>query len=121
MKLSLRQKINIAFVMALIILGLVGFASHRSVTGLVETSQHVGHTHDVVTNLENVLSNIKDAETGQRGYLLTGIESYLEPYRTSTPKIQQSLRSLRSLTADNPSQQHRLDALDPLVASKLAE
>ena len=62
-----------------------------------------------------------DAETGQRGYLLSGEEPYLEPYRAALAQLDQILKRLRSLTADNAPQQRRLDALEPLTAKKLDE
>jgi len=62
---------------------------------------------------------LKDAETGGRGYLITGEERYLEPYRNSLPAIQRDIDELRNLTADNANQQRRLDSLEPLVSEKL--
>src|SRR5207245_9246059 len=56
-----------------------------------------------------------------RGYLLTGGERFLEPYNAAVQSIDADLKDVRKLTADNPNQQRRLDALEPLVAAKLAE
>ena len=50
---------------------------------LGKTWQKLALSHDVVVGLDDVLSNLRDAETGQRGYLLTGDERYLEPYTKS--------------------------------------
>lgn len=79
------------------------------------------HTVIVMNASERLLSGMKDVETGQRGYLLTGDETYLEPYLLAQKDITDQLAQLRVLTQDNPVQQHRLDELSPLISSKLAE
>ena len=99
----------------------IGTVSYRSTDKLTETANLVEHTHKVLEGLEGVLSDLKDAETGQRGFLLTGDEHYLEPYLAATVAVHQKLADVRDLTKDNPRQQRRLDDLDPLIASKFAE
>ena len=79
------------------------------------------HSEEALTALEDVLSTVKDAETGQRGYLLTGNESYLSPYNAAVEEIGPRLEALRRLTSDNPTQQDRLAILKPRVDAKLAE
>ena len=79
------------------------------------------HTHDVLEKIESFLSEMKDAETGQRGYLLTGKDQYLEPYGTAVQAIPVQFEELRKLTSDNPSQQSRIKTLRALMTAKLAE
>ena len=76
---------------------------------------------DTLTALEDVLSTVKDAETGQRGYLLTDRESYLAPYNAALQDIGPRLEALRRLTIDNPTQQDRLATLKQHTAAKLDE
>jgi methyl-accepting chemotaxis protein len=64
---------------------------------------------------------LKDAEGGQRGFLLTNEERYLEPYNAAIQVVDRHVKDLRGLTADNPNQQRRVAALEPLAAGKLAE
>ena len=78
------------------------------------------HTHEVLEKVEALLSEMKDAETGQRGYLLTGKDQYLEPYDTAVQAIPGQFEGLRKLTSDNPQQQSRIEGLRPLIAAKLA-
>jgi CheY-like chemotaxis protein len=68
-----------------------------------------------------VLSTLKDAETGQRGYMLTGRESYLEPYETAKQALAPELSAAASLLADEPAQRHRLDSLTALAHEKMQE
>ena len=120
MKWNVGTKIGAGFGLALAIFVIVGAVSYRSTTELIEASDLRKHTYDVLSQLDETLSLLKDAEIGQRGYLLTGEESYLEPYQTALGKIDKSLQEVRKLTADNPRQQQRLDALEPLVKNRLA-
>jgi len=65
--------------------------------------------------------SIRDAESGQRGYLLTGDPTYLRPYLTAVPRIAAYLAALQTLFGDNAAQQSRLAALRPLITAKIAE
>lgn len=67
-----------------------------------------------------MVSLIKNAQIGRRGYLVTGEESSLEPYNKATTEIDQKIKNLRKLIADNPNQQRRLDVLTSLITNKLA-
>jgi len=81
----------------------------------------VTQTLEVRHRLEELLSSVKDAETGQRGFLLTGEERYLDPYTNAKAALPGELKGLRSLTGDNPRQQQRIDTLEQLTVEKTAE
>jgi methyl-accepting chemotaxis protein len=121
MKFTVGVKILFGFGLALLILAVVGAMSYRSTTLLIDNSDWVAHSHRVVETLESVVAQMTNAETGQRGYLLTGQERYLEPYHAATGAIEGKLSELANLIADNSQQQSRLGELKPLVAAKLAE
>ncbi|HEY4299733.1 MAG TPA: CHASE3 domain-containing protein [Candidatus Didemnitutus sp.] len=114
------MKIGSGFGLALAILVAIGTVTYRSTAKLTDTSEWVAHTHLVLENLETLLAGLNDAETGQRGYLLTAEERYLEPYRTALATIEQRIKILKELTRDNGDQQRRLDAMGPLIEGKLA-
>jgi methyl-accepting chemotaxis protein len=118
---SIGKKIGSGFGLALVMLVTVGAVSYDSTTKLIESAGWVQHTHEVVTGLDQVLSGMKDAETGQRGYVITGEGRYLEPYQGARDRVDHQLKHVRELTADNPIQQQRLTTLEPLVAGKFAE
>lgn len=80
----------------------------------------VVHTYQVLGKLEEIMSALKDAETGQRGYLLTGEEPFLEPYEQSTRKIQPLIDSLGQLTRDNPQQALRIKNLSGDIEQRLS-
>ena len=81
----------------------------------------VAHTRNVIEQTWATLSTLQDAETGQRGYVITGAPRYLEPYDRAVAKLQVHLDSLRRLMRDEPVQQRRLDTLNMLAASKMTE
>ena len=109
------------FVIATAILGFVGWQSYRNTARFAEASEWRKHTYEVLRNLDETVARLVDAETGQRGYLLTGVDAYLEPYRAAIKNIDQTIGRLKSLTSDNPNQQKRIQILEPLVGEKLAE
>lgn len=85
-----------------------------------ENDRWVTHTHTVIESLEHFISHMKDAETGQRGYLITGEKSYLEPYQLATPLVYQDFRLLQKVTRDNKRQQDKLRLIQPLMIERLA-
>ncbi len=121
MKISVGTKIGVGFSLSLIILLIIGVSSYNSITRTNDSIQLRIHTYKVLQELEGLLSNLKDAETGQRGYILTGDKKYLAPYNSAVTLVNQQINDLRSLTSDNQNQQRRLDKLDPLIAKKLNE
>lgn len=81
----------------------------------------VEHTQRVLLELTTVESLLKDAETGQRGFLYTGEARYLEPYNNALALVDAHINTLAELTADNPQQQPRLALLRTLSKVKLDE
>ena len=86
-----------------------------------ERSQWVTHTYEVLRESDALISAMKDAETGQRGFLLTGEPLYLEPYENARHAIEESFNKLKTLTADNSQQQERLQDISKRIKLKLAE
>jgi PAS domain S-box-containing protein len=93
----------------------------RSLDTIARSNGRVDHTQLVLNELESTLSVIKDAETGQRGFLLTGRDDYLGPFREAESALPGHLARLATLTADNAVQQARLADLGNLAAEKMSE
>ncbi|MFS2109910.1 response regulator [Sphingomonas sp. Sphisp140] len=98
-----------------------GTIAYQNVTILRDDDARIRHSHDVIAGLDDVLSTIQDAETGQRGYLLTGRDQYLAPYSEAAARIGGKLDAIARLTRDNASQQARIETLRRHVSAKLAE
>ena len=107
-------------VAGVVVIATAGFA-YRSMHGNAVTAERVAHTLDVIEHVQTLMEHVKDAETGQRGYLLTGTENYLSRYTTAQTTAPAELAALRSLTADNERQRDRLATLGPLVEAKMNE
>ncbi|MFC4255717.1 response regulator [Altererythrobacter xixiisoli] len=98
-----------------------GAVAYLNIQKLRESDEAIRHTHSVLSALDDLLSAAQDAETGQRGYLLTGSEAYLEPYSNAAAGLASQLRNVATLTRDNPTQQANLVLLRRHVDAKLAE
>lgn len=92
----------IGFGLLTIAIAVNGAVTYRSINAQHEDSQTITRTHDVLEALESVISLAKDAETGQRGYVITEEKAYLEPYTTATAAIDKQLTLVEKLTLDNP-------------------
>ena len=99
---------------------LIGVISYQNTRILIDTKNQVQITQEKINKLEELLSDMKDAETGQRGYILTGQETYLEPYQAVVENIDQKIAELKDLIVDQPSQQKQFATLESLIAAKLA-
>ena len=89
----------------------------------VEYERQVGwvqHSLEVENSIGRLLSAAQDAETGNRGYIITGEDAYLGPYELALEAFDTELEGIRNLTADNPDQLSALDALAPVAAARFA-
>ena len=118
MKWSIGTKISSGFALGLAILVVLGVLSYRDTTGLIASVESVKRTYQILGKLESVISDMTDAETGERGFIITGQDTYLEPYNTAVAEVGVTLKDLHQLIVA-PSQQKRLDALEPLVRARL--
>ncbi len=119
MKISIGRKIAAGYALAVIALLVIGIILYNTTSRLIESAEQRAHTYQVLSGLEQVLSALKDAETGSRGFTITGEESYVEPYNEAVREIAPLIKELRTLTAGNDAQQQRLDAFEPLTLQKL--
>lgn len=113
------RKLALGFGVALLTLLLVASAGYRSIEQLIENDRWVSHTTNVREGLARLLSTVTDAETGQRGFLITGDDTFLEPYHGAVAEIDHSYSEVQKLTSDNPAQQQRLAKLRPFIDGKL--
>jgi diguanylate cyclase (GGDEF)-like protein len=108
-----------AFAAALVLLLALGFITYGVTSNLVEDNAWVAHTYQVIGLLEDAETAVTNAETAQRGYVISGDERFLAPYRDAVPRVGRDLDGIESLTRDNPAQQGRAAELRRIVAAKL--
>ena len=116
--MPLRTKLSAVTAVAVLVL-IVGSLGVFLVNENRGAAQLVSHTRDVQRTLATLLQRLTDAETGQRGYLLTDSEEFLAPFKGASEEATRSLETLRPLLADNASQSANLDSLSALVGLRL--
>lgn len=115
-----RLFVPILLLVATIIVALNALFAFRSVHSLLESEHWVEHTWQVINQVERIMGSAKDAETGSRGYLITGEESYLEPYHSATQEMPAELDQFQRLTSDSPSQTIRISEMRLAVKQRLS-
>ena len=95
--------------------------SYRSAVNVRDTAAEATSAQRVQQEARTVLGLVTDAETGQRGYLLTGNAAYLQPYERSVAALPATIERVRRLMRGRPEQQRRVDDLQALLGRKLAE
>jgi signal transduction histidine kinase/CHASE3 domain sensor protein len=103
----------------LLVVCLNSWLALRSVQVLGDSEYWVSHTWQVLNGLETILSSAKDAETGNRGFLLTGDDKYLEPYTRAVQELPAEIDAVQRLTADNPPQQARIPQMRAVIEARL--
>jgi CHASE3 domain sensor protein len=109
------------FVAAMMILVLIGWFGYRNLTGMRDATDRVAHTYQVIVKLDELFTDLLDAETGQRGFIIMGNQEYLEPYNSALGQVDQDLATLKNLTADKPGQQKRLAEIEAKVREKFSD
>lgn len=95
-----------------------GYISYSNILTLRNNGDLITDTHNALMMSSNILSLMKDAETGQRGYILTGDQNFLEPYILALPQIDTQLDKLQQLTQGDPLQQDRVTTLRGLIKTR---
>jgi CheY-like chemotaxis protein/signal transduction histidine kinase/CHASE3 domain sensor protein len=111
----------LGFVVAVAAIAFISLLTYRSLQTRSVAAGRVTHTLQVMEQLETILSLAKDAETGQRGFLLTGEEPYLEPFANAKSQLPEGIHAAHDLVESDPVQAQRLENLDQAVKDKLAE
>lgn len=121
MKWSIGAKIGAKAAFTMAVLALFAGITYRSTQSIINNNIQETRAHEVAEELGNLLLAVANAETWERGYLLTGQSFYLKPYQASPAEAESTIDNLRVLLADTPAQEERLAALGPLVAQRFAE
>ena len=115
-----RWATNLGFAIAILLLAWVGWRAYRDGLESRTSARSVTHTYQVLETLHAIVSSLHDAERGQRGYVISGKDAYLQPYHRSVSEVENHLTQLRDLTANNPAQQERLNLLAGITARRVA-
>lgn len=113
--MTLSQKILSGFIICTVILVATAIFAVRNNQQFIDTTQWVNHTNEVLHQFDEIRTRTVDAETGARGYVVTGNEVFLEPYNTAWDSIRHHIDRVKLLTLDNPVQQKNIEALQKLI------
>ena len=119
-RLTKRLWLGLALIVVpfVVLIGIETYQGMGRVPALGQSHELVVHTFEVITTAQALERAVRDAESGQRGYLLTGDTAYLEPYRNGVRDAPVLLAKLKQLTADNAEQQRRLPNLERQIGIK---
>jgi PAS domain S-box-containing protein len=104
---------------SIFILLVTGLFSWLTLSKMLDSNRAVNHSNEIILLLEQTISHMKDAETGQRGYLLTGKKEFLQPYRGAAQQALLLSDSTKKITGDNPVQQKNLQQVRVIITQRL--
>ncbi|WOD41804.1 response regulator [Nodosilinea sp. E11] len=119
-RFKIGTRIGAGFALGLTILTLLGAVAYQTTTSLIRSAQRERASYQVLAYLADLEAELANAETGQRGYLITGQNQYLEPYNQALTQIDELEQTLRQLNPDDSAVYDRLDELNPLIEARLA-
>ncbi len=117
---TFKRNVLIAFGFSLLLLLLSSIASYISIQNLIGSAERVDHTNNVISELDNINITLQEAESSQRGYLLTADESFLAPYQAASKNISEKIANIKQLTADNPPQLQNVTRLEYLITQRFS-
>lgn len=121
MKLAFEKQILIGFIASICMVLGIAFASYIGIENLRNNAELVEHTYKVIRTVKNVEKSMLDVETGGRGYLLTQVDSFLQPFNEGKARVFIDIAELKSLTSDNSNQQKRIELLTEFVKAKVSD
>ncbi|MBL1174850.1 CHASE3 domain-containing protein [Pantanalinema sp. GBBB05] len=116
---KLSRVVQLGFGSVFVVIVIVGIVSKFTGDRLIESNQWVAHTYKVEADLRSLEKVLIDAETGQRGYLLTRKEEFLQPYYEAIKEFKTTFQAIHQLVQDNPAQVERLDQFRTQAQAKI--
>ncbi len=117
--MTFKKNLLLGLCLSLALLIISSLASYVSINNLIENAQTVRNSNRTIKTLERMLSAMKDAETGQRGYLLTGDNAFLEPYIDARKNVSLELKNLSEQVSHTHSQKKRLEILKSNINNRI--
>jgi PAS domain S-box-containing protein len=121
MRIGIRSHEALSLAFALIVVLLIAFLSYRSWAAFDRRTSELKVAEEVSAAVDGILSSLKDAETGERGFLLTGEDDYLEPYVKARVDVPVLLKRLEKVASERPEQGGRIEGLKPLITERFAD
>src|SRR5215213_32993 len=119
-RLTLAEKVAGAFMVGVVYLAVVGAIAYASVNRFADTTGRAERAHAVLRVLDETLALVTGAETGSRGFVITGDAQYLQPFQNAEIEAAGRLKALNALIDSEVRQRARLEQLGPLVARRFS-
>jgi PAS domain S-box-containing protein len=119
MKLKFNRNLQLGYGFSILILLTVGIISYSTLHNLLDSNKAVAHSNLVIQKLENAMSVMKDAETGERGYILTNKSVFLLPYHGAFKKAVALVNQVDTLTGDDHDQQRNIAKVRAILAERM--
>lgn len=119
MQKTLKNNLRLGLGLSLIVLFTSSLASWISINNLIKSSDLVARSNEIISNLDDVIAAVKDAETGQRGFLLTGEAAFLDPYHGAKEKATTILNEVAAKTKGNRIYETNIKQLEDLIKERL--
>lgn len=119
MNWSVGRKIMAGYVLALVVIVVIGVMTYLSTVKFTEIVSMRRQLHEAIVHFEALLSDLKDAESGERGFVITGQDEYLEPYRDASQSVFRHLDTVRRLPAIDARYKDSLDELEQSIEAHL--
>ena len=120
MNASFKRNLLILYGISFLLLIITAIASYSGIINLLKSQEEVTHTNLIISKLDNIISTLKDAETGQRGFLLTGEDQFLDPYNGALGKAYNLIDETKKLTANDALQQKSITQLKNIVILRMS-
>lgn len=114
---TFKRNLVISTTISILILIVSSVASYLSIKSLLESNGLVGHTHEVIYNLNAAQLQMSDDQNAVRGYLITGREDFLDNYNNAEKQTNEYLENLETLTVDNAQQQTSIKIVKTTAAN----
>ena len=119
--MTIQRRLVFGFVLGPLALLLIGWVAYANIQNMVDLRNQRNHSFAIADSLNSVMLDAINAETGQRGYLLTGNESYLAPFEAGQSLLDDDLAKAAALTAGDPQRHRDISQLETILQSKSAE
>ncbi len=119
--IRINQFVMGGFGVILVLTAIGSFISKSATDSLVDSVTLLNHTYSVKFYLKEIEKNLVDAETGQRGFIITNKSDYLQPYNNAINKVKDNIKELTNKVSDNEKQTQNLDNLENSVQEKFQE
>ena len=113
--MNLKNKLISARWAPLVLVAALGITAYLSIQSLLNTSQWVKHTHEVIEHAMGIQTLLIDMETGERGFLITGKDEFLEPYHRGRKELASLTAATKALVRDNPIQVDRMEDIEAAI------